>query len=283
MNNFELENSLVECVQREREATAEVLRLLREVEARKLHLERGYPSLFEYCRRKLGYSEPEANLRIQAMRLMRAVPEVEAHLERGGLSLSVAAQIQNASHREELALPERKLLVAELIGFSKREAEKVLAEKFPETARPEKVRPIAGGSVEIRFTLTAEEAALLGELMNRRAHSNFDRRYEKLVMDLVRKELREPAAVGTPPQRPELAQRNRHVPAAVCRAVFKRDQGRCQYADSASGHRCESRHGVQVDHFQPYSLGGTHTLENLRLLCGAHNRWRHAEQFRESS
>jgi hypothetical protein len=42
----------------------------------------------------LGYSEPEAMLRIQAMRLVRKAPEVENRIEKGELSLTVAAMVQ---------------------------------------------------------------------------------------------------------------------------------------------------------------------------------------------
>jgi hypothetical protein len=86
LNDLELERVLELCVQREREAIIEVLRHLREVEKRRLFLARGFSSLFAYCTGKLGYSEPEAQLRIQAMRLMRAVPEAGERIERGTLT-----------------------------------------------------------------------------------------------------------------------------------------------------------------------------------------------------
>lgn len=54
MNNLELENALEASVRDERVATALVLKYLREVEKRKLYLERGYTSLFAYCTGKLG-------------------------------------------------------------------------------------------------------------------------------------------------------------------------------------------------------------------------------------
>jgi hypothetical protein len=30
---------------------------------------------------------------------------------------------------------------------------------------------------------------------------------------------------------------------------------------------------VQLDHIHPFSCGGTHTVDNLRVTCGPHNRY----------
>ncbi len=69
----------------------------------------------------------------------------------------------------------------------------------------------------------------------------------------------------------------RAIPAAVKRQVWARDQGCCSYVDRASGRRCGSRHQVQIDHVLPFALGGGTEPENLRLLCVAHHRHRHAD------
>ena len=68
----------------------------------------------------------------------------------------------------------------------------------------------------------------------------------------------------------------RAIPTAVKRAVWRRDRGRCTYVDHASGRRCGSQHLLQVDHVVPYAQGGAAEPNNLRLLCAAHHRHRHA-------
>ena len=68
----------------------------------------------------------------------------------------------------------------------------------------------------------------------------------------------------------------RAIPAAVKRAVWRRDRGRCSYVDRTSGRRCGSQHLLQIDHVVPYAQGGTAEPNNLRLLCAAHHRHRHA-------
>ena len=59
---------------------------------------------------------------------------------------------------------------------------------------------------------------------------------------------------------------DRYIPAQIKREVWIRDQGRCTYPG------CSSKYFLEYDHIQPVSLHGTSTLENLRLLCRAHNQ-----------
>ena len=68
----------------------------------------------------------------------------------------------------------------------------------------------------------------------------------------------------------------RAIPAAVKREVWRRDRGRCRYVDRTSGRRCGSQHLLQIDHVVPYARGGPAEPNNLRLLCAAHHRYRHA-------
>ena len=68
----------------------------------------------------------------------------------------------------------------------------------------------------------------------------------------------------------------RAIPAAVKREVWRRDRGRCRYVDRTSGRRCGSQHLLQIDHVVPYACGGAAEPNNLRLLCAAHHRYRHA-------
>ncbi len=75
------------------------------------------------------------------------------------------------------------------------------------------------------------------------------------------------------PKRPYKAPRGRHIPKALRDAVMIRDQGRCQFV-GAGGRKCNSRHNLQIDHIQPVAKGGRTELENLRILCAAHNRHR---------
>src|SRR4051812_6432641 len=76
--------------QREREITVELLQHLQEVERRKLYLDLGYPSLYDYVIKELKFSEGSAYRRIQAMRLSKDLPEAALKLADGRLSLTTA-------------------------------------------------------------------------------------------------------------------------------------------------------------------------------------------------
>ena len=67
----------------------------------------------------------------------------------------------------------------------------------------------------------------------------------------------------------------RHIPAAVRRLVWHRDQGRCVYRDPLTGRRCTSSHLLQIDHLLPVAEGGGPDPANLAIRCFAHHRMRH--------
>jgi hypothetical protein len=60
------------------------------------------------------------------------------------------------------------------------------------------------------------------------------------------------------------------IPAAVRRAVWERDQGRCTWPIDGGG-RCGSTHRLELDHIQPWARDGQPTVANLRVVCHAHN------------
>ena len=65
--------------------------------------------------------------------------------------------------------------------------------------------------------------------------------------------------------------RREHVPNATQREVAVRDGLQCTYV-GIDGGRCSSRAFLQMHHEQPWARGGSSSVENLRLLCAAHNR-----------
>jgi len=81
-------------------------------------------------------------------------------------------------------------------------------------------------------------------------------------------------AVFDPPDRQECPPTDRIFTGATRRAIEIRD-GQCAHPS------CDrpARH-CQVDHITPYSLGGTTTQSNGRLLCGFHNRWCYRQEQR---
>jgi hypothetical protein len=76
--------------------------------------------------------------------------------------------------------------------------------------------------------------------------------------------------VEKPRREPKPSPRDGYVPAHVKRAVWKRDQGRCQFPLEGGG-VCGSTHQLQFDHVVPRARGGPSTVANVRLTCRVHN------------
>ena len=81
-------------VQKERQINIQVLQHLQEIEKRKLYLDRGFSSLFEYAVKELGYSHSAAYRRIKSMRLCRDIPQAVSKIKTGSLNLTTASQLQ---------------------------------------------------------------------------------------------------------------------------------------------------------------------------------------------
>lgn len=64
--------------------------------------------------------------------------------------------------------------------------------------------------------------------------------------------------------------RSRYIPRAIRRKAFERAGFQCQFI-AVNGHRCQSRHQLEVNHIKAFSKGGTHDLDSLNILCKNHN------------
>ena len=64
------------------------------------------------------------------------------------------------------------------------------------------------------------------------------------------------------------------IPSHLRKYIWERDGGQCTYVHHETKRRCVSRYLLQIDHIQPFALGGRTEKENLRLLCAGHNQYR---------
>ena len=125
-------------VGKERAATLEILTHLNEVERRRLYLSLGYPSLFEYCTRHLGYSSSAAGRRIHAARSIRDFPEVYAFLEKNEVTLITVPLVASILTREN-----RNDLLLRIRNKSQREVEAIVADYRPPVAFRDRTRPVS--------------------------------------------------------------------------------------------------------------------------------------------
>ncbi len=103
-----------------------------------------------------------------------------------------------------------------------------------------------------------------------------DRALDQLIVALEKRKHglhRKPRGV-----RAKASCRARHIPADVRAEVHERDHGVCTFVSEA-GQRCELRHALEYDHMVAVADGGPSTVENLRLLCGAHNQLEAERRF----
>ncbi len=135
--------------------TAELVAHLAEMEARKLHLREACSSLFAYCTERLGFSEDEACRRIEAARLARRFPCIYDRLDNGRVSLSVLGRLKSVLTEENA----QELLDA-VSGKSVRDAERVLAARFPKPDVADSIRKLpARPAVPTPHALTVETNA----------------------------------------------------------------------------------------------------------------------------
>src|SRR5262249_34671350 len=122
---------------RERQATAELIASLSELDARRLYLGAGCSSMFTYCTQVLHLSEHAAYGRICAARLVRRYPELLAHLADGSLTLTTVCLLAPV-----LTDQNAEVLVAAARHGSRRDVEHLLASMHPLPAVPTTVRKL---------------------------------------------------------------------------------------------------------------------------------------------
>ena len=443
-------------VQKERQINIQVLQHLQEIEKRKLYLDRGFPSLFEYAVKELGYSHSAAYRRIKSMRLCRDIPQAVSKIKTGSLNLTTASQLQTffekkkrKDRKEEKTFVKKNLvldaclrrhdtyeriektfktngqaecnvqstflpaagcvkeneeqgkktlknsssaecnlrstslpatdcvkeneeqdkktpvqlnssqkldLIKKAENQSSRELEKTLFDIDPEVNNSkEKVRDVKNDKVEIKVILDKKSQAKLEVLKKLLSHKNPNMSYGELIsvlaevglnkydpkrkvkkqevkidkqsnkVDVCDKESRKASAVtidkqteinktdifmqskevfDKKPQKTSAVKMDkqtrinkaeifdkelcktsavtinqkdlkpkRYISSKVRYRVWMRDQGKCTYVCPKTKRRCLSAHLLQIDHIKPFSLGGTHEADNLRLLCASHNQF----------
>jgi hypothetical protein len=137
--------------------------------------------------------------------------------------------------------------------------------------------PLGGERYLLRVTLSAtaheklERARAL--LRHRIPNGDLAAIVERALTTLVDQlERRKHAATARPStDKVATALTSRHVPAAVKRAVWSRDHGRCAFVGSDG--RCTEVGFLEYHHVVPFGASGATNTENLELRCRAHNAY----------
>lgn len=140
MTNTELEARLMSLVKEERRITSQILELINLAAERKLYLDRGFETLFDWLTKGFGYSESAARRRISAALLLKSVPQVAEKIQTGVVNISTLAKAQSAIRIQEkatgqkLSVERKAEIVARIEKKSLAQTEQTLVTLLPETA-----------------------------------------------------------------------------------------------------------------------------------------------------
>jgi hypothetical protein len=172
--------------------------------------------------------------------------------------------------------PARGEIVRALIDADRHQPEtSPLASVQPK--RPSIVAPLTPEQYKVQFTVSRDTYDKLRRAQDLLRHSIpdgdpatiFDRALT-LLLDAVGKTKLAASARPAPAPR-ACAPRSRHIPAAIKRAVWKRDNGRCAFVGRRG--RCTERGFLEFHHVVPYAGGGQATIGNIQLRCRSHNAY----------
>jgi hypothetical protein len=177
---------------------------------------------------------------------------------------------------------------SELRGGSSGETPPLLAKSAVETAAPAAaaatqparrsvVAPLSTDRYQITFTASADTLARLGQAQDLLRHAVpsgdaaeiIGRALTVLVETLTSKKFGASDRARSPRR---AVAGSRHIPAAVKRAVWMRDDGRCGFVGKG-GRRCDERGFLEFHHVSPYAAGGKATVDNIELRCRPHNEY----------
>ena len=261
----------------ERRASVALIRSLIEFDTRQLSLREGCSSLFTYCTQVLHLSEGSAYNRIETARAARRFPQVLEMLERGDLTLTavrlLAPHLTAENHGKVLAAARHR---------TKLEIQELIASMYPAgigapVSDAALVMPFGPETYRLHVTLSPETFEKLQRARSLLRHalptgdvgSILDRALTLLVEQVERRRFADVAAPRASAD--ESTSAGRQLPAAVRRAVWQRDEGRCAFVGGEG--RCRETAFLEFHHVVPYARGGEATAENIQLRCRAHNQY----------
>ena len=306
MPDSELLATLPALLTRERAVLVEVIACLVEIDRRRLYLEQACASLRSFCIERLGYSEDEASKRVRVVRLARRLPRVLDELQNGGIHLT-GLFLLAAYLTEENA----ESLLNEARGASRQQIEHLLARRFPrpdvearidsiasqpvlqlavgeQSGRPKtsigpgagtretqgRLEPLSAASYRVQFTASSDLYAKIEQAKQLVSHAvpgvDLAALMERAIDALIEKEIRRKRGADKKRKRRPQKPGSRHVAVEVADAVWQRDGSQCTFVDGAD-RRCSERRFLTLEHEHPHARNGPSTVENLSLLCAAHN------------
>ncbi len=291
VSNNQLIKNLKTLKAREDQVLVSILEHIYEFERRNLYLVQGKSSLYDYLTQEMGYTESEAFRRMESARFLATNPELKTFVHDGHLTMTSITEIRAAvrsrdkTKEQKVSRHEQVELAKAVLNCSKKEAQKVLAQRLPDfkPVEYERKQELVDGGLQITLRFTKPQRLNIQKVKDIMVRSGPIANTAKLIDNLSVFFLRKKDLTADPsthglnsrketvrnpaqPSRPKLA-------VSVRRAVFQRDGGRCQFKNG-EGKICGTTYDIAIDHILPVSAGGGNELGNLRCLCRAHNQWK---------
>lgn len=293
LNNHDLNQNLKNLVTKERALLDKIIEHIAEVDRRKLFLKMAYASLFDYLTREVGYSAGAAQRRIDAARLIQKIPEVRQDIKSGELSLVQISKAQQAfgvakkTTGQNVSIALQKEILSSLKNKTVDQTNLTLAEKLNLKIETETKRTTQKDeSVRLELTLSKEEMALIERARQILSHktggalrcSIVQMAKEVIAAQEVKKKSssQKPASNENPSTKSSFTStvEPKSVGPRIRRALLNQNKG-CEFRDPTTNQACGSKYFLEIDHIKPQYLGGSHQIENLRVLCKNHNIYRY--------
>jgi hypothetical protein len=292
----------------EQGAMADFLVALADFDHRALWRELGHSCLFYYLQRELRLSDGAAHFRKVAARLIQRFPEVVEPLREGKLCLTSIVELARVMTPENRAetlpqffhvskrqakavaaailpaavVPRREVVthVAKVVRpvqprAELRPDETPLTNPEPEArpATPMRVEPLTANESRIHLTVSSRFLDKLEAARRGQGHVQPGATKEQVIeaaLDLLLEKQASRRAEAKRPQKKPRPAKAESVTAALKRAVWARDAGKCQWPVDSGG-ICGSTTRLEIDHVVPRGRSGPSTVENCRILCRFHN------------
>ncbi|WP_374075025.1 HNH endonuclease [Bdellovibrio bacteriovorus] len=308
LSNQELEISLKDLVQKERRLLHVILEHIKEIDSRKLYLEKAYSSLYEYLVKEFGYSGSAAMRRIEAARLLNEVPTMAQKIQEGALNLSQIGELSRSIKEKEKATGQRvsafqkSELVAKIESKTTLDTQRELAAALDLPVKEfEKQKMQKDESLRLEITLSKEQHQKLLQCKDLAAHlleqkhmdSSWASLFEVLADQYLQKKTGTSSKTLTPCRTTADVKANNNdnnenkeysvnisnktLTPKTRQMILKRDTC-CQYQDPKTGRQCQSTYALQTDHKTSRWSGGKHEPQNLQALCRRHNQYKYKKE-----
>lgn len=265
MTSDEVEVQFELKVKEERRVSVELIVLLSQIEQRRIHLERGYSSLFAFLTEKYKFSEGAANRRIAIARVIRDVPEVLDKVQSGDLNFTTVAKAYTFIKKAP-AEKKREALKA-IENQSTVKAEQILHSMFLDAeVKQERVTVASENGFQLNTFVSNEVMERFKQVRDLYSNTLGNASFVEVADHLFKKELAAQATATAAKRR--VNSENKTITPRT-KAIIRRP---CVYKDERTGKVCGSTYIPNVDHIHPRALGGTNEESNLRSLCAQHNQ-----------